>query len=316
MSHALVTEVLDHAPADLTALERLVLVVIAEAAQDDHRPGIPAREAWPSMTALTRRTGTSPRGVRAAMRRLAERGLDVRVRQGTDRHGEPVYAYSGHATRYRVPDLTRVREGGTPVPPLPGEGGAPVPPSADERGHHSDHKGALGYREGGTPVPPNQKEPEGTTPQPPARTSPAPTAGFGRGEGDVPRRPAGERAARTADDPRRADVEAELATLGTPEALIVDVATLALAAPDTRSSPLGRLRGPGEWRLVLEGEVARTRQREAEREAQRATRELTAQDQPPCSHGQPGGAHAMPSTGEPFCPFCRRDSGQPRAVAS
>lgn len=248
MSHALVTEVLDHAPAELTTLERLILVVIAEAAQDEDRPGVPAREAWPSMETLSKRTGMPPRTVRAAMRRLAERGLDVRVRQGTDKRGAPVYAHYGHATQYRVPRLRGLREGGTGQPPLVGEGGTGQPPLTPERGLPSDQEEALERPEGGCPVPPNQKEPEGTTPQPPAVASPAPSAGSGGGGGGDPRRPAVERAARDR---------------GVDEDVLAAYVERVLADPTTEHSIPGRIARDPSWHerhlAAARGQQDRTR---------------------------------------------------------
>lgn len=99
MSYQLVAEVLDHAPP-MTATERLVLVTIAEQAR------LKTRECDLDTATIERRTGgLDPSNVRAAMRRLAARGIEVRVPFGTDRAGRPVYAHRGQVPRYRLPSF-------------------------------------------------------------------------------------------------------------------------------------------------------------------------------------------------------------------
>ncbi|PZM89835.1 MAG: hypothetical protein DIU79_14900, partial [Actinobacteria bacterium] len=114
----LVAEVLDYAPATLSPAERLVLIVLAESANDK------TREAWPSMDVITRRCGMSDRGVRAVFKRLAKRKLEVRVPLGKDKNGRPVYSHPGKRTTYRLPVFA-----GTTVPPFGENGGTPVPPN-------------------------------------------------------------------------------------------------------------------------------------------------------------------------------------------
>jgi hypothetical protein len=96
VAYQLVAEVLDHAPV-MTAAERLILVAIAEFARKD------SRECSCAVEDLERRTGAGTTGVRAALRRLATRGLDVRVPLMTDGNGKPVYATRGRVPRYRLP---------------------------------------------------------------------------------------------------------------------------------------------------------------------------------------------------------------------
>lgn len=93
----LIVEVLDHAPAELTPPERLLLVALAEEARDD------TRRCWPGMETLTRRMGLSARRVRQVLAELAQRGYEVRVPSGVDKHGMPVFASKGHRTVYGVP---------------------------------------------------------------------------------------------------------------------------------------------------------------------------------------------------------------------
>ena len=97
MGIRLVVEVLDHAPADLTRAERLLLVAIAEEANDT------TREAWPGMARLRRRLGLAEVSVRHVLERLAARGLELRVALGIDKRGAPFYANRGRSTIYRLP---------------------------------------------------------------------------------------------------------------------------------------------------------------------------------------------------------------------
>lgn len=95
----LITEVLFHAPPDLTAAERTLLIAIAEEARDETRRAYPGREA------LLHRTGLGLTGLSRAFGRLAGRGLEVRVAQGKDSNGNPVYAYRGRQSQYQLPKL-------------------------------------------------------------------------------------------------------------------------------------------------------------------------------------------------------------------
>lgn len=73
MSGRMVGEVLDHAPADLTQLEMLVLVTLAESAAEKDRTaryGVTAEE-------LADKARSTPGAVRNTLGRLKERGLIV-----------------------------------------------------------------------------------------------------------------------------------------------------------------------------------------------------------------------------------------------
>lgn len=104
MGVKLMVEVLDHAPDDATPAERLLLVALAEKADDQTRRVIWARGENPR-DVLQRRLGTSDSGLRKVMARLAARGCDPRVPLAIDRHGRPVYAHEGAAAEYVVPVL-------------------------------------------------------------------------------------------------------------------------------------------------------------------------------------------------------------------
>lgn len=97
MAFELVEEVLDHAPADLTPTERLVLIVIAEQARKESRLArIPSAD-------FLRRTGVQESGLRKAFRRLAERGIDPRVALYTGKDGRLLYSAKGSIPHYRLP---------------------------------------------------------------------------------------------------------------------------------------------------------------------------------------------------------------------
>jgi hypothetical protein len=144
MGYRLYRHVLDHAPADLTSGERLLLLVIADDANDNTRSG------WPGTDVLVHRTGMGERGIRKAFERLAERGLEVRLPIAHAEDGRPVFAVRGRRTTYRIPVFTpradapkaelpyrhSAEEGGTTVPPNDEKGGTTVP----ERRNHSSGK--------------------------------------------------------------------------------------------------------------------------------------------------------------------------------
>jgi hypothetical protein len=97
MGIRLIVEVLDHAPQDLTPSEVLVLLAIAEEANDT------TRTAAPGMTRLARRARLKADSVRRVLQRLHRRGLKLRVAAALDRTGRPIYAYEGTKTVYRLP---------------------------------------------------------------------------------------------------------------------------------------------------------------------------------------------------------------------
>lgn len=97
MGFRLIIEVLDHAPAELTPAELLVLVAIARDADDT------TREAEPGMRRLARITRLEPDSVRRVLQRLRDRKLELRQPVGIDGRGQPVVAWNGHRTSYKLP---------------------------------------------------------------------------------------------------------------------------------------------------------------------------------------------------------------------
>lgn len=54
---------------------------------------------------LCRITGLNRGGLKELLKRMAARGLEVRVVFRHDKNGEPVYACKGHSMDFRLPDL-------------------------------------------------------------------------------------------------------------------------------------------------------------------------------------------------------------------
>lgn len=99
MAIELTREVLDHAPPELTAAERLVLLAIAEFARS------PSRGWCGPQSYIAARAGLSLDGTRRAFGRLENHGLEVRQSFGRDRRGEHIYAVPGRSPRFAVPQL-------------------------------------------------------------------------------------------------------------------------------------------------------------------------------------------------------------------
>lgn len=112
VSVELIREVMDwmeRAPKDLSQSERLVLMVIAEQSREHSRNYngrvIEARTCFPGRESMMKWIGLEETSLRSAYQRLAHRGLEVRVEQGRDAAGRPVYAARGHATVLKLPLL-------------------------------------------------------------------------------------------------------------------------------------------------------------------------------------------------------------------
>jgi hypothetical protein len=164
-----IVEVFDHAPADLTSAERLILLAIAENIRD----GDPKRETWPGFTValLRKRTGLTDETRKKALQRLARRGLEVRIPIDVGDDGRPVFAVPGKQTRYRLPAL---KPGGNEVHP-PEERVEAFPPSEAEGWNDFPPKGGTGSRQAGTDSPPTP-HPSKNPPQESAPSSLSPSA--------------------------------------------------------------------------------------------------------------------------------------------
>lgn len=177
MGIRLVVEVLDHAPPALGQGDVLMLVAIAESANDH------TREGWPGMDLLAQRTRIAVRSVRRTLTRLEAAGLIARVAVGTDRNGAPIYAHRGHATVYRIERLAAVEptplpvpadpddtpQRGTPRSPIPAiKGDATVRHLRGKGGPTGPERGTARSGKGDPAVPPSLKEPS-RNPQPSGR---------------------------------------------------------------------------------------------------------------------------------------------------
>jgi hypothetical protein len=99
MGVKLMVEVLDHAPSDWTQSERLIVVAIAEQANDKTRRGFPGIEL------IAHRAGVDVDTVSRTLRRMAKKGTELRLPAGTDKLGRTVYAHRSHRTVYEIPKL-------------------------------------------------------------------------------------------------------------------------------------------------------------------------------------------------------------------
>lgn len=269
MGYELYREVLNHAPPNIGTPARLLLAVIADAANDK------TREAFPGMPLLSHRTGLGPDAIRKALRRLAEVGLEVRVPMRKDKTGVPVYATNGHRAVYRIPPLAHRSQPGeavTNVPPLddatPSEAVTNVPPFAGKGVTFVPQRQDVRHAKAGRSSPPSPHEPsENSSSSARARTRALSNLGATADEEEK----IIERVRKT--NGSIGNMTAYLAALGRTS----DLAAL-LASVRSEAESAGRL-------AVIE---------EAKRHGA------------PCPHGQPGGAVQHPETQEPLCPLCRR----------
>lgn len=130
MGVRLIVEMLDTAPHDLTPAERLVLVILAEHADDR------TRKCWPGIDLISRRSGLTPDAVRRVFQRLRKRGAEVRVPLGDDAGGRSVFSHPGKRTTYRLPTF-KSRDDGPPIsrdedPVTPDNGGTVIPEWRDD----------------------------------------------------------------------------------------------------------------------------------------------------------------------------------------
>lgn len=136
MGVRLLVTVVDRLPAELDAASRLVLVLLAEKANDQTGRVIAGRQdrgacdacgaapgvcgpvaccsscTHPSETprdTLRRRSGLGEAGLTKALRRLADHGLEVRTPLAIDARGRPVFAVRGRSCDFQIPAALRER---------------------------------------------------------------------------------------------------------------------------------------------------------------------------------------------------------------
>jgi hypothetical protein len=164
MGYKLRREIADRLPLALSSGERLVVLEIADQANDRTRQAF-GRDL---LDIVARRTGfASTKQVGKVLGKLAEKGIELRVqivkngRPLFDKQGRPVFAYEGHQTTYRIPVFDPV------VSPAGDHSGA-VGSSVVSR--PEDHSGAEVPRPGLSGPPPGSQ-------WPPAEDSVGPPAG-------------------------------------------------------------------------------------------------------------------------------------------
>jgi len=288
----LVAEVLDYAPADLGPVERLLLVVLAESANDT------TREAWPGMEVIVRRVGRSQARVRAAFAALAERGLDPRVPLGKDKNGRPFFAARGMRTTYRIPDLKAAstpaaipsRKASERLAAFLAERRQDAERLSGEKGARRPNRKALGVqterRQASWHPSLNEpsKNPHTSTANAPKETPPSATDDEWMPE-----------ATRIVLNGLRADHPA--ATVDDAKAvhrLVVERYGSRVNLKWLRTMASNRSFTP----FYADVKAARAEQVvEQIRELQRTN--------PPCEHDTPGGRIPHPTTGLPLCPMCR-----------
>ncbi len=103
MGYPLYREVKDHAPGDLPPTELLLLLLLADSANDKSRLSFATRDElvrWMRMSTWD--------SVQKTLHRLATRKLEVRVPIGTDRAGRSVFARVGQRSTYKIPKFASV----------------------------------------------------------------------------------------------------------------------------------------------------------------------------------------------------------------
>ncbi|WP_433242647.1 hypothetical protein [Actinomadura nitritigenes] len=143
MSGAVVGEVAEwlRTPAaeGITDKERLVLFAVAERVLDERTREMRRFKGDDCnlFDRICQVVGTSKKQLGEVLRKLAERGLDVRVQHGVDKRGRPVYACRGHTMQFRLPPLPPTAS----LPPYPAE------PEAAGSGGEGGRQGELDLEE-------------------------------------------------------------------------------------------------------------------------------------------------------------------------
>ncbi|QFY09612.1 hypothetical protein GBF35_25800 [Nonomuraea phyllanthi] len=125
MAESLVGEVcawLDTPAAQgMTTAERLTLLIIAERSNKKTRQMWAYKGDGKTLTdVIAARVGVEADSLTKVFRRLAARGLEVRVPIGVNGKGQPVFAVRGRASDYVLPELPASVELPPPRRPKPG----------------------------------------------------------------------------------------------------------------------------------------------------------------------------------------------------
>ncbi len=278
MSGKLVGEVLDAAPSDLAARAVLVLVAIAENANDDTRTG------WPGRDLIARRARCTPRHVDEIIAGLEERGCLQRLGGG----------HNGQRARYRIP-------------PLHAKGEPQSSPNSVHTCRVCEKPVVRRAKRGPWPIrcPEHlrkgepQSSPLKGEPQSSAKGEPQSSA---KGEPQSSLHPSmnphESSSARAAADAIRAAV---------PDATDdeIDVFIARIVRERAPADPARYIAGFQPASIFTAIAAMRTDRERRERASAAEAIEAARLGGPECEHGQPGGASPHPSTGRPLCPLCR-----------
>lgn len=318
VSYQRVQNVLYHAPAHVRGAERLALTIIADA-----MPGTdPDRTVAMGREDLAQALAVLPQQVRKVLGRLAEQGVDVRIAVAKSDDGEPIYAHRGSVGKYRLPWFPApddclcdpCRKGGSVAPPYDAAKGVQAPPLSGRKGGADAApkaiKGVRNDAKGGADAPPLPVPdllPELLDAQSAPETTPAvaaPTAAEVAAKRNERAQRDGALFAKPARTPERLQLILDALA---DDAVTADEAGKVEKAWITTAKP----NGIGLYRVVAEqgGIPWRTLLTEVRAAAKAANAEIVEDRTnfgPPCTHGQPGGGLAHPTTGELLCPLCRR----------
>ncbi|WP_433319154.1 hypothetical protein [Micromonospora chersina] len=287
MGVRLIVEVLDHAPPGLTAGDRLLLVVLAENANDE------TREGWPGWELIARRMRWADQrdggknAVSTALANLARRGVECRVPIGQTEAGRPVFAAHGRRTTYRIPHLRRVAE----TPTL--EGLVRVPPINAEGWQSSGTKGGNpGGRRVAESATPSPQEPSGN-PQQQAQPS---TQWRGK-------QPTTGPVISSDGSPLETGGAVSMVTRHTGCTPGEAAAALTLIQQERQPRNLSAF----VRTLADAGDLAPYIERARAQQGRQVVAQWIAAlaSQPACEHGQAGGNQHRPDTNEPHCALCR-----------
>jgi hypothetical protein len=339
------SEILDHAPATWTPSERLVVLAIAEQANDATRRG------YPGIELIAHRAGVDVGTVSRTLNRLRKKGTELRLPMtGVGSDGKVIYAVRGHRTVYEIPRLCPLPVHGTKIcvyldgpddpvaEPERADQGPTIPPQRADGGpvfseERADHRpGYSGERADGGP-----ERADGGPPHPlssPQQPSPQ----------DV-REPVEVAAAKPPKydwkkiDQEEAESKARLGAAFGPvhtvlksleetdpgateaEALAVFQLIMRQAVeankPIKHGSYFSAIAKSGGFTMQLATVRAHRLVKDQDAKNGAAT-EIAAElarlrtTQPDCEHGTAAGKTPHPVSGEPLCPHCRRGIPAPR----
>ncbi len=323
----LMNEMLDHAPASWTPSERLVVVAIAEQANDVTRRG------YPGIDLIAHRVGVDVGTISRTLNRLRKKGTEIRVpMDGVGAADKPVYAVRGHRTVYLIPRLCQRPTHSTRGCVERADGGPAIePPEAPER---ADERQAistespdggptkLGERADGGP-----ERADGG----PAHPLSSPQKPSPQANGSTAAASAKRDWSRVDDNDRREDADIQklaepLRTVALsladsdPDASIDEARAVhrlvAQQAMDAGNPIKGvkyytTIAERGGFSVHLANVRARrlTDEKDAVESAKMAMKEAIAklrETEPDCEHGTAAGAALHPKNGTALCPQCRR----------